>query len=275
MLAIFDRLGYSLPSWALWTAGFIFLVMFVFGCCLFIIDAIKWVRNNQHITKRTVMLSVISVVLIAAFFFAFYLFKPLQPTKADKRDVIMVGDKAVHEIKIGNVTIKTQEDNPCADDKPLTILKLFECDFVDIGHTNVTFAYKLENTGIPITIKAKQFTMYDQNSKFLSFYISRPTTVYEVASFIAHNYEHFLNEIEKHNGIVAVKQPGDSDRINTMDLVNSKRVFVYHEDDLSSEQIYTLKKTYEDSGLSLILRGRDYLNAQVVEENRKKNHVTR
>jgi hypothetical protein len=108
---------------------------------------------------------------------------------------------------------------------------------------------------------------YTAKSKFMGIYIpvSEPFSdsnkvTYSICALVSYDFKNFLNTSDK-DVQITFKNYGEQQTGNK-DLTFSGRVYVYHEGNLSVEQIAELRKLYRENNLDVQFRGIDYLMFQ-------------
>jgi hypothetical protein len=98
-------------------------------------------------------------------------------------------------------------------------------------------------------------------SKFLEFFFDikvPPAEMFDACTYIANNYQQFINFQES---LVDIKGqwPGDTSVTHLSEMVFSRRIFVYYENpDFSLQQKAALEVVYKDKDLSVQFRGEEY-----------------
>lgn len=138
----------------------------------------------------------------------------------------------------------------------LTLYDLFLTDFS--GAQKAGGHWSMSNS-TNRNLAVEQFVVLDleRGTKFIQFYIPRWEDTFNVCVALSDLYEKALAEAEQVE--FSGKDPGDTDVSSSKDTVFSKTVFVYHESELTAEQIGVLSKLYRDKGLRVQFRGSVYL----------------
>jgi len=129
--------------------------------------------------------------------------------------------------------------------------------------------YKFRNTDDSIDgLKTEYIIHYDlvTNSAFLSIYIPLSQYAYTIAMTIADDYKTILDH-EAREVRATGKDPGDSATLDSKNVQFSRRIFIYHEDYLTLEQLGFLEILYKEKNLSAQFRGRDYLAVKQLRES--------
>jgi hypothetical protein len=161
------------------------------------------------------------------------------------------------------------------DEKPPKLLDLFKKDFpstLKASDTDVD-AYTISSTdGSTTRIKRQTYEDYEARTKFIGFYVSRPTppakdfsgqtTFAACIELLNHNAVH---ETFDHFGKQVAIMSGYGDQMTTSkDLTFSGRVLIYHEEFLPIQSKADILKAYQAKGLAVTFRGHDYLGTQVI-----------
>ena len=84
---------------------------------------------------------------------------------------------------------------------------------------------------------------------------------------IADKYKGMLNDLNS-NVLIVSKNPGDTAKIFSKDLHFSGRIYIYHEDDLTLQQLGFLEGLYKANNLSIQFRGSDYVVARWLQNSK-------
>jgi hypothetical protein len=117
-------------------------------------------------------------------------------------------------------------------------------------------------TGTGTVVIAQVYYNFDAKSKFVGFFIPSVPDVYNVCVFLSGQVDKALEDLAKAS--VSGGTPGQM--LRQEDLVFTRLVYLYHESDLSIEQMAALKQIYRSRQLDVKFRGADYIVTQ---------HVTR
>ncbi|MFZ0481237.1 MAG: hypothetical protein WAL71_19010 [Terriglobales bacterium] len=162
------------------------------------------------------------------------------------------------------------------DDKPPTLLDLFRKDFSNVLKGSDSSDIDAYTIGSPneFTIKVKRqiYEDYEARTKFVGFYIGRPTppamdfsgraTIVACMELLNHDaVQETFNHFSKSVAVMS----GYNDQMTTSkELTFSGRVLIYHEEFLSIPQKADILKAYEEKHLAVNFRGSDYLGTQVI-----------
>lgn len=149
----------------------------------------------------------------------------------------------------------------------LTVRDLYYTDFSSAVNGSLHYGgFVLQNgeTKSQTHIEYVVIRQMEMGSKFLAFYILYTNETPHICVSLADKTQYALGDwLEGRTD--TEKIPGDSEQLSSKDLVFSKRVFIYHEAYLSPEQIIEIRNAYHGQGLSVILRGTDYLANKKLE----------
>jgi hypothetical protein len=140
---------------------------------------------------------------------------------------------------------------------PLTLQSLFTNDFPDTSRYEIGVQLTLAN-GHTLEIQAKRFIHFASRSKFMGFYVPPSPDTYAICEYLTDGYKESLQHMDstfKVNGQVL----GESGRTSSDDLIFSNRIFIYHEDYLSPEQVGSLIGAYRAKGLDVKFRSQEYV----------------
>jgi hypothetical protein len=151
----------------------------------------------------------------------------------------------------------------------LTLFDLFNTDFSQPPYTYTSsYAMKI-STGA--SLKTESLVDYvvvaqlSSASRFLSFYVWPTSEVFDVSVALSTKYQTALNDQWANMKVTGKAAPGDSEAASSEDVVFSKRVFIYYENYLTLEQILKIENAFKKQGLSVILRGSDYLENEKLQ----------
>lgn len=110
----------------------------------------------------------------------------------------------------------------------------------------------------------KVFDDFNANAKFMSVYLPEirikgepaPDLAILILSGFAAKHAQFLKDVESVWAVV--RGSGDSEAVSTKDIPFSGRIYVYNANDLTTEQLGDLAKTFKAHGVSPLFRGMDY-----------------
>jgi hypothetical protein len=113
---------------------------------------------------------------------------------------------------------------------------------------------------IIITISEKEYLDFGANSKFLGYFIplSSPSDAYEVCKYLPDLYKTTMDELES-KGTIKSGNMAESRQTSSKDLIFAGRIYIYHENDFSLQELATLERLYDSKGLSVVFRGKAYL----------------
>jgi len=149
--------------------------------------------------------------------------------------------------------------------QPLTLEDLYKKDFTDtLMSTNTDHEVMLKNPDggpdIKITIHFKLYMDFRSNTYFVSFYVPfSPLNFYSTVVSLRDEVKP-LSDKTRHDLKVGTGAPGVSYR-TADDLNFSGAVYIYSPNVLGPIQIGEAAKFYKQAGMSLDLRGPDYLVA--------------
>jgi hypothetical protein len=142
--------------------------------------------------------------------------------------------------------------------------ELFKTDFNTLLRQSIEMKANLSN-GKTITLYATEYFDFQGKSKFIGFYIPASGPIsnssYIACGLISEEYKKTMDNIES-STIITGGFVGDSQQTSSKDLSFSGRIYIYHDDVLSLQQLATLEKIYQSKGLSVVFRGNEYLIAR-------------
>ena len=150
-----------------------------------------------------------------------------------------------------------------------TLLELFKTDFEHTLRTEVeTTATRPD--GFQYKFVTKAFQDFQSGGWFGGFYLPRAEEGigYAVAASLANDFDRLLADAK--NGVaIKSKDPGDSSPVEFKDLVFSRRIYLYHEDDYSLKQQSDLTEAFKEKSVSLQLRGPSYVTSRWMSDKIK------
>src|ERR1041384_5059085 len=96
------------------------------------------------------------------------------------------------------------------------------------------------------------------NSKYFGFYVPASPLTYAVCQVLSDEFKPLTDRLS-HDTSVTSRSLGDTDSTKSSGLVFSGRIYIYHEDDLSTVQLADLIKLYKQKGLDVQFRGPQYV----------------
>lgn len=143
--------------------------------------------------------------------------------------------------------------------KELSLYDLFLTDFPGVQRIGETWKIKKDKD----SLKVSYFSVIDLEfqAKVLTFYIPNWRSMYDLCVFILDQIESKKLTIPE---AINMKQKaiGDSTISSSQEAKFSGRVFIYHETELSAEEIGDLTKLYKSKGLNVQFRGSSYLSSR-------------
>jgi hypothetical protein len=149
-----------------------------------------------------------------------------------------------------------------ADASLPTLLDLFKDDFTSPEISCAGYAPNRLTGAEAVQIQAWLCFDFASRSKFLSFYIPHSGITPNVLDYIANNYDKLT---ALNNYFIEVKKAGEP-RLSSKDFTFSGRIYLYHEDELTSGQRAILEKVFGAHGVEPVFRGTDYLQVQILKK---------
>jgi hypothetical protein len=106
------------------------------------------------------------------------------------------------------------------------------------------------------TINVQVNLDYESKSKFLSIYIPRVPSTYDVCRLLPELVKTFLTDVE--TVTATSKMPGDPTESSSQDMIFTGAVYIYYEDHLTLEQLGSLESLFKAEHLFVHFRGTDY-----------------
>lgn len=138
--------------------------------------------------------------------------------------------------------------------------ELFDKEFSTLFRSSADRIFGIDDGTKKITIKIseKEYLDFQAKSKFIGFYIPSSLYSYRLCESLADEYKATIKDFES-VGEFKFGHVAESNITSSRDLVFSGRIYIYHEDNFSLQQLATLERLYESKGLSVIFRGHAYL----------------
>jgi hypothetical protein len=161
---------------------------------------------------------------------------------------------------------ETKPATQAADSLPttLTLRQLFETDFSDMlkGRNEHNFTDK--RTGQKIVITKQLYLDHACRYTFVGFFIPSlgPTSheTRDICEYLSSNYK-LAFELERE--VLSGGHIGE-DATETTELTFTGRVYIYHQDSLTTEDRAALIKSFREHGAAVTFRGQDYLAMSIL-----------
>jgi hypothetical protein len=138
-----------------------------------------------------------------------------------------------------------------------TLWEMFNHDFP--GTSNWSFPWNYAETDkSTFLITVNLYLDRSANAKFVAFYVSHSKYSYVTSLAFASDVYSAISDVERRFNVTQ-HTPGQTGFVSEKDLVFSKRIFLYAEDDFSAEQIGNLSGYYKEKGFDLQIRSNDYV----------------
>lgn len=153
-----------------------------------------------------------------------------------------------------------------AQDEPvmLTLGDLFQGDFPDLlrSHRARKIGITVDGQKKALEITEQLYSDFQGKSKFVGFYIPHSGETQGLCLYLADHvdFPFGLGTSVISGGVVG-------EELQPKDLVFTGRVFLYHEDHLNIEQQAEIVRAYRERGLSVSMRGPDYLSRELIRRN--------
>lgn len=158
----------------------------------------------------------------------------------------------------------TQQENALT--KKPNLHGLFDNDFNTLLRSgqdrNIGAKSKDGTKEITVKISEKEYLDFQGKSKFLGYYVPYSPVAYGICEYLPDLFKISMEELES-SAEVKGGFPWDSHQTSSRELVFSGRIYIYHENDFTLQQLAALERLYESKGLSVIFRGPAYLSWQL------------
>jgi hypothetical protein len=156
-------------------------------------------------------------------------------------------------------TIKEQKEN-AVKELP-TLKKLFDKDFANLMRRNANRQLIIGNdpTQDVVMIPEKIYLDFAAKTKFVGYFIPFSTPCpYCICEFLSEMPKETIKDFDL-KGEVQFGHSTEVRMTSSKDLIFSGRVYIYHEDNFSLQQLAALERIYESKGLSVLFRSTAYL----------------
>jgi len=144
------------------------------------------------------------------------------------------------------------------DPTKLTLHDLFMTDFQDGNQTIEDRRTLVSPSGRAVVVERRVVLDLQGGTKLIQFYIPVWHDTYNVCAVISDDHDTLLREADEFT--ITSKGIGDSTVTSSKDLRFTGRIFIYHETELTAEQIGDLTKIYRSKGVYVQLRSSTYLS---------------
>jgi hypothetical protein len=144
---------------------------------------------------------------------------------------------------------------------PLTLRNLFDTDFNQVkvsGETTFTITNRTTGNAVKVVVQRVMVLDFNARSRFLAFFVPTSTETFNVCEALASGYHHILEDLDRSVSVM-VRSPADTDATEMKDTTFSGRIYIYHEDSLSLQQLASLDTIFKSQGADARFRGQDYL----------------
>ena len=135
---------------------------------------------------------------------------------------------------------------------PPTLQDLFRTDFPNMLKGRVGFPITAKD-GTVVEVEAQLYTDFEGRSMFVGFYVPSNPQPYQACAYLADHTDVALALAKN------VPKGGRAGEITpSTDLTFSRRVYIYHQDELSNIELGSLATLYESRNLAAVFRGTQY-----------------
>lgn len=142
-----------------------------------------------------------------------------------------------------------------------SLKKLFDEDFANIMQQNANRKLGVKTGSVEtfVLIPEKVYLDFAAKTKFVGYFISMSTpSPYDVCKFLSEMPKETIKDFDN----IAEVQGGHTTEISmtsSKDLVFSGRVYIYHENNFSLQELASLEQLYKEKESSVLFRGISYL----------------
>lgn len=165
-------------------------------------------------------------------------------------------------------TVTRQTVPQAGDEKEPTLPLLMHTSFPGVTKISGKPALKFAD-GSSFPIEGTLYIDFPAGSKFLGLYVPSSPRTFEISSALALRARQLGDELEK-GALVMAESPGKTSH-DIDALVYTGRIYLYHDDVLTSRQIEDVRDAFKHQQLDVVLRGPDYLATAWLEWRKKQN----
>jgi hypothetical protein len=141
-----------------------------------------------------------------------------------------------------------------------TLWEMFNHDFPGTSNWSTPRSY-MEADKSTFSITVNLYLDRAANAKFVAFYVPHSKYSYVTSLAFARDVYSAISDVERRFNVTQ-HVPGQAGVVSESELVFSKRIFLYAEDDFSAEQMGNLTSFYKGKGFDLQIRSNDYVMLQ-------------
>jgi hypothetical protein len=162
------------------------------------------------------------------------------------------------------VGIKTDGREPEA---PQSLAQLFKTDFERTLRTNSELTLTSpQDATITDKVLIQIYNDMDTGTYFVGFYVPMSPRTPEIIRYLTDGY--LSPTLQLRQGVeITSRDPADTTPLKFSDFSFSRRIYVYHESDLSIQDIAALDTMYRNKNLILQLRGRQYQTTRWLQKS--------
>lgn len=161
---------------------------------------------------------------------------------------------------------------PKVEAKPVEIPdlhKLFDKDFPSLLKIGADRKIKAIKGTVEtfVTISEKEYQDYQSKSKFLGYFIPLSPHAYGICEYLTDLYKITMKDLEASHEL-KFGLTTESNLTSSTDLIFSGRIYIYHENFFTLQDLAALEQLYKSKGLSVIFRGNAYLQSAWDSKNK-------
>jgi hypothetical protein len=235
-------------------------------------QADELIESASKKPKRTILIIIVAIILLALGAWVFSFFSEKGKQHASEKSAYNNQSKTGKSILNSPPASEPISDINQGQEKieVPSLEKLFKEDFPNLlrGSGERKIGVETKDGKKTILIGERIYLDFEGKSKFIGYFIPRGTDSYDICAFMADEYHTTIESLEK-NLIIAGRVTEYSQTTNR-ELIFTGRVYIYHEDSFTHQQLADLEKLYKSKELSVIFRGPEYL-AMSWKKNIKSN----
>ena len=254
-------------------------------CCLILAGCIVWLIIILGVSSKPLRNVILVAVIILLSFGVFYLVREQwikdygPPVKEETSHPVMeqpkqpeqekpttrkieteIAKKQPEKLNLENkiVSNKKMKEEKDKLSEPPNLQTLFGRDFSKYLKRVKEGGIKFED-GTILKIGVQEYIDLEAQTKFLGFYIPFSDKAYAACKLLSDFYENIMGDFDSSMEVWGRGHITDSAKTSSQELIFSKRIYIYHENDFSLQELAALESLYQSKGLSVVFRGHAYL----------------
>lgn len=207
----------------------------------------------SHPVVSTVLISLAAAVLAGGAWWFFFAWAPSKVTVSSSTPV--------SSAPVGQAAPAAPTPVPPDPSKIPALYDLYLFDFPRLLNSGRESEFEARGApGEKIRIPFRVHMDFESKSKFISVYVPHSRfdyVAYEVCKRLPELYEIYLRDAD--SILISTRDPADSSSQRSDELVFTGKIFIYHEDEMSLEQLGALEMLFKSKKLLPQFRGPNYV----------------